>query len=106
MADPPTFRPEQTGDPATDRMQRVVADVIGKLSDIPFLWGKRVNDVLVTSTITVRHGLGRRASGYIVLRSFGTGGEVPLDLGPGADPLNEQVLTAGANSCEVDLWFF
>lgn len=102
----PTFREEPSGNAMLNRIQGFITQLRTALQLVPFLDGKRVDNVTVTTTTVVTHGLGRKPRGYIVLRSYGVGGEVPLDNGPGPDPLNQIELAAGANACTVDLWFF
>lgn len=102
----PAFRPEKTGQPMLDRIQAFLTRLRDTLAIVPFLDGKRVDNVTVTTTKIVTHGLGREMRGYIVLKSYGVGGEVPLYNGPGPDPKNQVEFAAGANACTVDLWFF
>ena len=100
------FRTEHTGSPMQDRIQDAFKRLLQALDLVPFLRGRRVDNITVTTTLVVRHGLGRPLRGYIVLQSYGTGGEVPLINGPGPDPLNDVEFAAGANPCTVDLWLF
>jgi hypothetical protein len=106
----PTHRSEQTGNPAIDRIQNGVRALITALRLIPFLWGgKHVTGIVFAAGVAqvVRHGLGHRANGYIITRSYGS--NVAIRFGESgattADPANEISLVTTLAST-FDVWFY
>lgn len=105
----PGHRSEQTGQPGLDRIQQNVRDLIALVKLVPFLFGGKLVTALVFAAATartVRHGLGHRFNGYIVVRNYGTTISVVGETGTAAgDPLNEIIMSSPAAST-YDIWFY
>lgn len=100
-------RRELTGTRQGDDAQRVAIDVARRFNLLPFGNGKRIDGVVFAAGTpkTIAHGLGRRPTSYLVLRSYGanvcTGvGESTTQPSDVTKSINLQTVVA----CTVDLW--
>lgn len=111
MADAPTFRKEQTGNPALDRIQAVVSDLIVALRTIPILWNGKLVSVVFAGGVrkVVRHGLGVAAACIVVRQNYDltsvTYGRLLEFQNDGVDLTKNLALISDINAT-YDLWFY
>lgn len=110
MADVPTYRHEQTGNSALDRMQSVVRDLVATLRLIPFLWGGKLVSVNLASGTRkeVRHGLGVAASCIVIRQNYDSSAasySLVESATRATDEANYLALVADA-AVSLDLWFY
>lgn len=100
-------RREITGDAQSDRMQRQAQQLASAVNLNPFISGNLVKGVVVVTGAagtTINHGLGRKWSGYIVVRQQGNASAIVESLTQ-PDPTRQIALLASVQTT-VDLWFF
>lgn len=84
-----------------------VRDTVEELRQKPFISGRQIENIDLTSgTNTIKHGLGREVSGYVITRKSLNVDIYDAISSPGTVDISVYLPLVSASTVNIDLWVF
>ena len=101
-------RGERTGARFLDTMQQETAKTQRALNANPFASGNLVTGLVFVGLASqvINHGLDRAPAGFIVVRSYGANGAMPVESGTQPPDRTKQIALTTSLNATLDIWFF